>query len=308
MDQLRAMRAFVRVGEFASFSRAADAIDSSRAMTSTLVAQLERHLGVRLLHRTTRRVSLTPEGAEYHDKCRRILAEIDAADASLKGARERPSGRLRVDVPHSFGRYLLLPALPAFTERYPDLALDVSLNDRYVDLEAEGVDVALRAGVSPQARLIARRVATSRLITCAAPQYLARFGAPRTPDDLHDHRLIGYKSGARQRASPWRFTTGQTVRRLKLGFRLTVDTAEAPIVAALEGVGIVQTVDLLVMRLLSEGRLIELLGEYSSAGAPLSVVYPRSNQNSVKVRVFADFAARLLSDWQKRVVVAGARG
>jgi LysR family transcriptional regulator, regulator for bpeEF and oprC len=300
MDQLTAMRVFERVAALGSFARAADTLDMSRAATSSHIAQLERRLGAKLLHRTTRRVSLTPDGARYLQRCQRALAEIDTAHEELRGDRERPQGKLRVDVPHSFGRYLLLPALPAFTQRYPDLALEIRFNDQYVDLEAEQVDVALRGGSLKQARLIAKRVAESRRVTCAAPVYFSRAAVPRTPRDLQQHRLIGYQAGAQSRAIDWHFRHGAGTQRLRLPFALTFNTPEAPIVAALEGSGIIQTIDLLVARLLAEGRLVEILNEYACEGPPLSVVYPRGNQHSIKVRVFAEFTAELLRDWQQR--------
>jgi LysR family transcriptional regulator for bpeEF and oprC len=300
MDQVTAMRVFTRVAELGSFARAADMLDLSRAATSSHVATLERHLGTKLLHRTTRRVSLTAHGARYLERCQRILAEIDAAHDDLRGERERPQGKLRVDVPNAFGRYLLLPALPAFTARYPDLALDVRFNDQYVDLEAERIDVAVRSGVSRQARLIARRIADTRRVTCASAQYLARAGIPRTPQELAEHRLIGYQPSVGSRPLEWQFKHGAASQGLRLPFALSFNTTEAPIIAALEGVGIVQAVDLLVSRLLAEGKLIEVLAGYTSAGPPLSVVYPPGHQHSLKVRVFAEFAAELMREWQSR--------
>ena len=170
MDQLLGMRVFARVAELGSFARAADALDMSRAMASSHVAQLEKHLGARLLHRTTRRVSVYPEGAVYLERCKRILTELQAADDELKLARARPQGKLRVDVPIAFGKHLLLPALPRFTARYPEIALEVRFNDRYVDLAKEGVDLACRVGPPRDQDLIAKKVTTSRIVTCASPR------------------------------------------------------------------------------------------------------------------------------------------
>jgi LysR family transcriptional regulator for bpeEF and oprC len=299
MDELTAMRVFARVADSGSFARAADGLGLSRTATSHYVAQLEKRLGARLLHRTTRRVTLSSDGARYLERCRRILAEVDAAREEVRGARERPQGKLRVDVPYSFGHYLLMPALPEFTRRYPELQLDIRFNDQYIDLEAEQVDVALRGGVSGNARLIARKVADTRRVTCASPRYLARAGAPRTPEELRTHKLVGFQHGRTGRPLEWQFRAGRGTRKLKLPFALTFNAPEAPILAALEGSGIIQSIDLLVSRLLKDGRLVEVLSEHSCAGAPLSVVYPPASQNSIKVRVFADFAAELLRDWQR---------
>src|SRR5678815_3829601 len=187
MDQLQGMRVFTRVAELGSFARAAQTLDLSRAMASSYVAQLEEHLGTRLLHRTTRKVAVSPQGAVYLEHCKRILAEIEAADDHLRLARDRPQGKLRVDVPVAFGKHLLLPAIPQFTQRYPDISLEVRFNDRYADLQADGIDVAVRVGKVGSPDLIARRICASRIVTCASPRYLAEAGLPRTPEDLRKH-------------------------------------------------------------------------------------------------------------------------
>ena len=202
MDRFDQLRTFVRVADLGSFSRAADDLERSRALVSQQVAALERRLGARLLNRTTRRVGLTGEGVEYLDRARRILAELDAADEAIMLTRERPQGRLRVDVPTAFGRHLLIPALPAFTRQYPQLSLEVQLNNRVVDLVAEEVDVALRVGKVGQAGLVARRIATMRLVTCASPGYLAKAGVPRydrgaARASLHRRPVVAERATAR---------------------------------------------------------------------------------------------------------------
>ncbi len=298
MDQLLGMRVFARVAELGSFARAADTLDLSRAMASAYVAQLEKHLGTRLLHRTTRRVTVSPEGAAYLERCKRILADIEAADAQLRHARERPTGKLRVDVPTSFGRYLLLPALPRFAERYPELQLEVRFNDRYIDLVADHVDVALRSGTVRSPDLIARRIASSRLVTCGAPLYFARAGMPRTPGDLKTHRTIGYLRNDANRASEWTFKEGAGTSRMRLNFALAFNAVEPITLSAIEGQGIIQITELLVPRLLADGRLVEVLREYSCEGPPLNIVYPGATQNLAMVRVFAEFAAELLRSYE----------
>jgi LysR family transcriptional regulator, regulator for bpeEF and oprC len=300
MDQLLGMRVFARVAELGSFARAADALDMSRAMASSHVAQLEKHLGARLLHRTTRRVSVSPEGAVYLERCKGILAELQAADDEMKLARARPQGRLRVDVPIAFGKHLLLPALPRFTARYPEIALEVRFNDRYVDLAAEGVDLACRVGPPRDPDLIARKVTTSRIVTCASPRYLSERGIPRTPEDLRKHRLIGYLRDS-ARPTEWQFKFGKEVRRLKLPIALSFNTAEPLTLSAMEGQGVVQQVDLLVAKAVADGRLVEILREYSCEGPVMHIVYPKATQHLAKVRVFAEFAADLLLDYEARI-------
>ena len=299
MDQLLGMRVFSRVAELGSFARAADAMDMSRAMASSHVAQLEKHLGTRLLHRTTRRVSVSPEGAVYLERCNRILTELQAADDELKLARARPQGKLRVDVPIAFGKHLLLPALPRFTARYPEIQLEVRFNDRYVDLAAERVDIACRVGPPRDPDLIARKVTSSRIVTCASPTYLSQFGIPRTPEDLRKHRLIGYLRDA-SRPGDWQFKSGKDIRRLKLPMALSFNTAEPLTLSAMEGQGIVQQVDLLCAKAIADGRLVEILKEYSCEGPAMNIVYPRATQHLAKVRVFAEFAAELLLGYQAR--------
>jgi LysR family transcriptional regulator, regulator for bpeEF and oprC len=301
MDQLQGMRVFTRVADLGSFARAADDMDMSRAMASSYVAQLEKHLGTRLLHRTTRKVTVSPEGAVYLERCKRILAEIQAADDEMRHARARPQGKLRVDVPVAFGRYLLMPALPAFTERYPEMALEVRFNDRYVDLAAEHIDVVLRSGVIKSADLIARQITTSRMVTCAAPGYIARHGIPRTPAELRNHRTIGFLRADTSRPSEWKFRQGRDgIQKLKLSFALSFNTSEPMVMSAYEGQGIIQTTDLLLGRAIAEGRLVEILKEHSCEGPPFSVVYPRATQHLAKVRVFAEFAAEIMRIYQAR--------
>jgi LysR family transcriptional regulator, regulator for bpeEF and oprC len=300
MDQLQGMRVFARVAELGSFARAANDMDMSRAMASSYVAQLEKHLGTRLLHRTTRKVTVSPEGAVYLERCQRILAEIQAADDEMRHARARPQGKLRVDVPVAFGRYLLMPALPRFTERYPEMQLEVRFNDRYVDLAAEHIDVALRSGEIKAPDLIARQITTSRLVTCAAPSYIARHGIPRTPADLRNHRTIGFLRTDTSRPAEWKFKHRDGTQKLKLSFALSFNSSEPMVLSAYEGQGIVQTSDLLLGRAIAEGRVVELLKEYSCEGPPFSVVYPRATQHLAKVRVFAEFAAEIMRNYQAR--------
>jgi LysR family transcriptional regulator, regulator for bpeEF and oprC len=300
VDRFDQLRTFVRVADLGSFSRAADDLVRSRALISQQVAALERRLGARLLNRTTRRVGLTGEGVEYLERVRRILAELDAADEAIMLTRERPQGRLRVDVPTAFGRHLLIPALPAFSRRYPQLSLEVQLNNRLVDLVAEEVDVALRVGKVGQAGLIARRVATTSMVTCASPGYLANAGVPRAIEDLRAHRCIGGLSSQNGRLREWVFQRGHSRLRVRPGCALAFNLPEAVISAGIADGGILQTVDLLVAGAIASGRLRPVLPEYAADGPPISVVHTQASRHSAKVRVFADFAAQLLRDWSQR--------
>jgi LysR family transcriptional regulator for bpeEF and oprC len=301
VDQLTSMRTFVRVVDLQSFTRAADALGLSRSVVSGHVADLERYLGTRLVQRTTRRVGVTADGAEYREHCRRILADLAVADEALKRTRVRPQGRLRVDVPEAFGRNLLIPALPKFTARYPDLQLDVQLNDRVIDLIEEQVDVAVRVGVVKSPHLVARRIVNTRLVTCASPDYLKEYGVPTEPKQLRDHKLVGYSSPNGRRPWKWFFQKGADRRELAFRFNVAFNSAEARILAAARGVGIVQAMDLLVAELLVSGSLQAILKDWSAEGAPISVVYPAALRESPKVQAFREFAAEVLLDYRRYV-------
>jgi LysR family transcriptional regulator for bpeEF and oprC len=290
------MRLFTRVAQLGSFTRAAADLDLSRAAVSESVAALERHLGVRLLGRTTRRVTLTAEGGDFLARTERILAEVDAAEDAVRGGRERPQGLLRVEVPTAFGRHLLVPALPGFMRRYPQLELDLRFNDRVVDLIAERIDVAVRVGPVRPASLVARRIATTRRVVCASPAYLAEAGRPLRPADLAGHRLLGLLHGATGRRVEWAFRGSRAPpQRYAALFNL----AEAQLAAALAGAGLAQTIDLLAGEHIARGRLETVLEEFEREGPPISIVYPAAGGNALKVRVFADFAAGLLLAWRE---------
>jgi LysR family transcriptional regulator, regulator for bpeEF and oprC len=301
MDQLACMRTFVRVADLSSFTRAADALGLSRAVVSTHIAGLEKHLQCQLFQRTTRRVGLTTDGAEYLARCQRILAELEAADENMRRTRVAPAGRLRVDVPSAFGRGLLIPALPRFIARYPQVQLEVQFNDRVVDLIAEEIDVVVRVGTVREPQLIARRVVSTRALTCASPEYLREHGIPTQPEDLRRHRLIGHLATGRRRVRNWVFQQGTQRRKMQLDFNVAIDSVEALIVAAIRGGGIVQSMDLMVAGALAAGKLQAVLSEFSAPGAPLSVVCRRGARDVPKVRVFAEFAAELLRQHRQRV-------
>jgi len=293
------MRSFVRVADLHSFTKAAEALGLSRAVVSTHIAELENYLRCQLLHRTTRRVGLTADGAEYLTRCQRILTELEAADESVRRTRLSPEGRLRVDVPVEFGRALLIPALPKFTARYPDLQLEVQFNDRVVDLIREEIDLVVRVGAVREPHLIARRVVNTRLLTCASPEYLHTHGTPSSPEDLRRHKLVGYLPTGTRRPHRWVFERGTQRMRLGLPFNIAFNSAEAEIRAAIRGAGLVQAMDLIVAEALALGRLQVVLPDWSAPGKPISVVCRAALRDSPKIRVFAEFAADLLQRYRQ---------
>jgi LysR family transcriptional regulator for bpeEF and oprC len=246
-------------------------------------------------------VGLTSDGAEYLARCQRVLAELEAADETLRRTRLSPQGRLRVDVPVVFGRALLIPALPKFTARYPDLQLEVQFNDRVIDLIAEEVDLVVRVGAVREPHLVARRVVTTRLLTCAAPEYLRAHGVPAEPEELRRHKLVGHLAAGNRRARKWQFQRGTVRKQLSLTFNVAFNSVEAQIMAAIRNAGIVQTMDLVVAEALATGRLEVVLREWSAPGAPISVVCRSALRDSPKIRVFADFATELLLQYRRRV-------
>lgn len=286
------MRAFSRVAELGSFTRAADELGLSRAMVTTHVQRLERRYGLRLLNRTTRKVAVTPAGAEYLDHCKRIFAELAAAEETLRLSKERPTGRLCVDVPGSFGRHILLPKLPEFLARYPGIDLELRFNERVVDLARERVDLAVRAGTITDPDLVAHRISGSRWITCASPEYLARNGRPQTIADLADHVLIGSIPPGATQPRPWLFADDAEPPK-PLQFRVKVNEAEAVMLAAARGVGITQTMDLLAARELVDGNLTTVLAEHTRLGPALSIVHTPAAQRLARVRVFSAFLKEL---------------
>ena len=308
MDQLSAMRVFARVAELGSFARAADALDLSRAMVTTRIAQLEARLGVRLLHRTTRRVALTDDGRAYHERCVRILADIDETEEALGRGRTRPSGRLRVQAPVALTRHFLIPALPRFMVRHPELALELRLANRVVDLVEEGLDCAIRLGPPAEPHLVARRIAETRLATCAAPAYLARRGVPGAPDDLARHDCIAFLDLASGRPVDWRFARGGVDTTRAPGGRLAFNSMEAAVEAAAAGLGVAQVLSSLAQGAIAAGRLVPVLVDWAAAGPPLYVAYPHHRHLSAKIRAFVDFAAEVFAgDAGWRTIVAAAR-
>jgi LysR family transcriptional regulator for bpeEF and oprC len=199
-----------------------------------------------------------------------------------------------------FGRVLLMPVLSRFTARYPDVSLDLQFNDRVVDLIAERVDLAVRFVKVTQPDLIARRIGVTRIVTCAAPEYLRERGVPARPEDLSSHTLIGQTVTGRGKPRDWVFGNGKSAKRLTLRYALTFNTIDGILRAGLGGLGIMQTLDTVVAKLIAQGRLQALLLPWSSPGAPVSVVYQKSDRSSAKVRVFADFLAEMFQDWSRR--------
>lgn len=295
MDRLQAMQLFTRIVDLGSFSRAAEQLALPRASATQIIKQLEAHLGVRLLQRTTRHVSPTLDGAAYYQRCISILADIEETEASFSQAARHPQGRLKVDLPASLGRIVVIPALPEFCERYPQITLDIGIGDRYIDLVRESVDCVLRLGELRDSSLVARRLNTLEQVSCASPAYVERFGAPVTLDELDAHRVVDYVSASSGKSSPLEFTVAGRVETRIVPSIVSVNNGDAYLAACEAGLGIVQVPRYRVNAQLAAGELVEVLPDLPPPPLPLSALYPHHRHLSPRVRVFVDWLAELLA-------------
>ncbi|OAT36879.1 LysR family transcriptional regulator [Enterobacter soli] len=301
MDQLMAMRAFTRVVETGSFTQAADSLNMPIATLSKLVKSLETHLEVRLLHRTTRRVVSTPEGEEYYEKALRVLIDIEDIDTSFRVTRSTPKGHLRIDVGGSTARDVLIPLLPDFMQRYPDIRIDLGVADRPVDLISGNVDCVIRGGPLNDSSLIARHIGDAEMVTCTTPDYLKKYGIPAYPEELRNgHRLISYLSPATGRPFPFRFRENGETREISAPHYLGVNESNAHLAASVAGLGIIQTFAYSVKTHLKDGLMVEILQAWRPAAYPFHVVYPQNRHLTHRLRVFIS--------WLGEVFPAGLKG
>ena len=293
MDRFNAMRVFTRIVELGGFAKAADSLQLPRASVTILIKQLEAHLGVQLLQRTTRQISLTLDGAAYYPRCVRLLADLEETEAVFSAARQNPKGLLRVDMPAGVGRLIVIPALPQFTARYPLIELEIGLNDRPVDLIREGVDCVLRGGSSLDDSLVARPLVMLDQVTCASPGYLQRHGTPQCLGDLEGHEMVEYVSSHSGKRFGLEFVVDGQIQPINLSKHVAVNSADGYLAACEAGYGLVQTPYYHVARQLKEGNLVEVLREVPPPGMPLAALYPPHRQLSRRVRVFVDWMVEL---------------
>ncbi len=288
MDRLGNLEAFVRVVATGSFSEAARRLRTSKSLVSRQIAALEAELGARLFHRTTRSLSLTEEGRSYHDQVVRILAELEEADRSISQLRATPRGRLRVNAPMSFGFLHLAPAVPDFLARHSEVELDVTMNDRYVDLVEEGFDVAIRLGRLADSSLVARRLAPMRRVVCASPYYLECHGTPATPEDLREHACLAYSLNTL--VDEWRFVdaAGRPFS-VEIKGPLRANNGDILRTAAIRDLGIASLPSFIIGNDLRVGALVSILEPFVVQDAGVYAVYPHSRHLSPKVRAFVDF-------------------
>ncbi|MET3119216.1 DNA-binding transcriptional LysR family regulator [Undibacterium sp. GrIS 1.8] len=273
MNRLEAMQIYVRVAELASFTQAADSLGLPKASISTAVKQLETLVGTRLLHRTTRNVQMTQDGVLFYERSKDMLADMEELQALFQQGEGQISGRLRMDLPSAFARNIVIPHLPEFLQLHPRLEVELSSTDRRVDLIREGFDCVMRVGNLTDSALIARPLGNLRQINCASPAYLQEYGTPHKLEDLAQHKLIHYTSNFGGKPVGFEYTDGGKTKTIAMSGTITVNNSDAYQAACLAGFGIIQAPEIGTRELIQQGRLIEVLGDYTAEAMPLSLLY-----------------------------------
>lgn len=294
MDYFTAVKAFLQVVEAGSFVKAAQTLNLPRNTVTKHIQSLESHLRVKLLNRTTRRISLTNDGTAYYERMVRVVDQWLEAESDLASAHARPHGRLRVDMGSTMATMLVLPALPDFQKRYPDLQLDIGVSDRPVDLLGDRVDCVIRGGALNDPSLIARRLGSLRFVTCATPAYLAAHGTPLHPSDLEKgHQMVRYFFAGSQKRLPVEFIRGDERIPVDAPYFVSVNDSNALLAAALAGLGVLQTLQFMAEPHFKSGALVPLLEEWTLEPNPIYIVYSPNRHLSARVRVFVDWLVEL---------------
>nr|WP_198980906.1 LysR family transcriptional regulator [Herbaspirillum sp. ASV7] len=296
MNQLDTLRIFQRVAELASFSGAARQLGLPNASVSLAIQQLEQMLGTRLLQRTTRRVQLTADGEAFYRRSKELLDDFESLRAMFHAGGQALSGRLRVDMSSAMAREVVLPALPAFLERHPQLEVELSASDRRVDLVAEGFDCVLRTGTLDDSSLVARPIGHLVQINCASPAYLKRYGTPRTLDDLAHHKLVHYRQVLGGRSPGWEWSDGKQTYLLPMAGSVTVNSTETYYAACQAGLGLIQLplVGARKRKLLDGGRVVEVLPQYRPAPMPINILYASRRHVPARLAGFMDWLHELI--------------
>src|SRR3990167_1362319 len=296
MDQIQSIRVFARVVEAGTFTKAAESLNLPKGTVTKLVQHLEARLKVKLLNRTTRRVTVTPDGAAYYERTVRVLNDLDDIEASMTNAQASPSGRLRVDVGSSVAREIIIPALADFFRRFPDIQLDLGVSDRSVDLLADNVDCVLRGGELLDQSLVARRVANVSLIAVASPAYLRAHGTPTHPEQLErEHTMVNHFSTRNRRPYPNEFEKDGQTLKISGRYKLALNESNAVTAAVLAGLGVAQMASLTALPLIERGELVRGLSDWTCMTIPLYVGDPPHRPLSAKVRAFVEWVAELLA-------------
>ncbi len=296
MDRIELFATFACVVECASFTRAAATLGQPRSSVSAAIRQLEDRLGTRLLHRTTRHVAPTQDGLAFYERCLRLIADVEDAEALFRSTVDGPAGKLRIDVPGRIGRLIIAPALPDFLARYPDIAVELGVTDRAVNLVEGSVDCVLRVGPLSDSSLIARNLGELRLINVASPAYLKRYGTPQSPEELSEHEAVHYASPSTGAVEDWQWLEGERQHSRTMAGRVTVNGAEAYIACCLAGLGLIQIPAYDVAAHLAAGELVEVMPEHRAEPMPVALLYPHRQHLSRRLKVFADWLEPLLKE------------
>jgi DNA-binding transcriptional LysR family regulator len=287
MNKLREIECFIAVAELGSFVKAADALNVSKAAVSRTVVELETRLGARLMQRTTRRLSLTEAGVLYLERCKQIVAALEDADQVISAGNTDPTGLLRINAPQTFGVLHMTRVWPCLLRRYPGIKLDITLSDRIVDIVEEGYDLAIRIAQLPSSSLIYRKLASTRILVCASPDYLERHGTPQYPEDLKDHMVMGYSYAPDK--DEWHFDGPDGPVSIKTNVRMHANNGDTCTAAALGGIGITRQPTFMLSEHLRSGKLVQLLPDYHCKELGIYVVYPSRTHLPAKVRATIDF-------------------
>jgi len=289
IDRLHGILVFINVVETRNFSATARSLGVSTSAVSAAVQRLEQKLVVRLLNRTTRRVLPTPEGLEFYQRCKQIIADLEQAEISVGRSGRLPSGRLRIGMPSALGRMWVIPRLTDFLKAYPSVSLEVVIGDFFTAQSREGLDVSIQVGELPPSRMIVRKLASVDYVLCGAPKYLREHGSPQSPSDLKDHVCLSYRRPRNGQIRQWRFKRGKGVETLTPGNHAVFNSGEALISAASSGLGLAQVAEYYARPEVEVGRLVELMRDYASYAYDISVVYEQRRRIAPRLRVFVDF-------------------
>ena len=296
-DRIEKMNTFLVVADLGSFTRAAEHLSLPKATVSTHIQQLEANYGVRLLHRTTRQVQLTQDGQMFYERCKDLLADVQDVESMFKSSPTHLSGRLRVDMGSVIARNLILPKLPTFIAQYPDIHIELSCTDRLVDPVHEGFDCVIRVGVPRDSSLIARPLGEMHMVNCASPDYLAKYGVPRTLEDLSEHLLVAYVNTLGAKPTPFEYVEDRQVKHYNMPSLITVNNVDAYNAACYAGLGIIQAPIVGAKEDLAQGRLIEILPQYVAPPMPVSCIYPHRRHLAKRVQVFMDWVQMQMKEY-----------
>jgi LysR family transcriptional regulator, regulator for bpeEF and oprC len=293
IDRLHGVSVFLSVVETRNFSETARTLGVTTSAVSAAVLRLEQKLAVRLLNRTTRRVSATPEGLEFYQRCKQIIADLEQAEITVSRSGRLPSGRLRIGMPSALGRMWVIPRLPEFNRAYPSVSLEIVIGDFLAASNRAGLDAAIQVGELPSSRLIVRKLASVDYVVCAAPKYLAEHGTPQKPSDLRDHACLSYRRPRNGQIRQWRFARGKSVETLAINGPMTLNSGEALISAASAGLGLIQVAEYYARPEFDAGTLVEVLAGYKTSAYDISVVFDRHTRVAPRLGVFIDFLVEM---------------